>query len=534
MTNSYARVLAAVAVVLVATTALPAAALATHGAQPVSDRADLTIQQPHYVDSSVEVTRGSNATTYGVRGSHFEILPENFDASNVVNYGVQQDGATLSFDKRTGEYIFDTGGQAGTFQVYWTVSETRQTTTAGNNSSSANTTSTVSRVRYTAQIQTSTGGFAHISKQKLNGLREDSENWSAVVSTFGSIGSDDVSIEKKLQTAANWYQFSTNPFSALSGDMTATILMLVLTQGGLLVLGLIVLTPVAVFAPVAIKYRRLKDRLPDVDELDTEKLKQWRRLRKKKASEVTPHDLPLNGRTADKIQDILGENLVEIEDTVQRIIDHQKAKRVYLQAMAYRGDTAEIERGSDDEIINVTLHGPEDRSESEGATPLDDLGDDKFDRVVEVADWSQVDLRSIRKDIPLDAVDVPISPTDTDDDLAAELEVSFPEDFESREVFAEALYEIWKYLGSHSYTDDNGAFREEQTLLNIFSMLTTVTSERYDHPDTRMYRDLFQYIASEVDGNAQLRQAAEEDGLGLDSLDGRDSLTGSGGESGAD
>jgi hypothetical protein len=536
--------LIAVLLVLVAATAFAPAALATQDAT-TTERADLTISQPHYVDTSVNVDQGSNATTYEVKGSYFEIQPENFQPGDVIDYGVEQDSASLSYDKTTGEYILDTSNQAGTFSVYWIVTtstgattNTTEETSPGNetnttDSTSGNestTTSSPERVRYEAQIQTSTGGLAHIEQSKLNQLQEDAQNWSEVVSTFGNLGGDSVPIETKLETAANWYQFSVNPFSALSGDFTAAILMLVLTNGGRLALALLIGVPLLALAPVAIKYRSLKDRLPDVDELDQQQLEMYAQQRKEQAVEVTPHDLPMNGRTADKLQSILGENLWEIKDTIHRLFDHEQTKQAFLQAMAYNGATATITH-DDDGVREVVVY-DSDADPPDSAEALADLDDQDFDAVVEHADWSQVNQNALRHDVPVDEVDVPIAPTDDENDLVDELDVSIPEDFESREAFAEAIFEVWKFLAAHDYTDDHGQAREEQTLLNIFSLLSTVTAERYDHPDVRCYRNLFQYIASEVDGNEALRKAADEDGIGGPAFD--VDLNENGGGSGAD
>ena len=513
------RTLVVLAVLLVGALAAPVAAAAGQPANDTAQRAELEIQQPHYIDSEVQVTRGANHTTYHVKGSYFEILTENINPEDVVNYGVTQDGATLSFDKATGEYVLNTGGQNGTFTLYWVASQT----TADNSTNS----SSASRVRYEARVQTETGELAHIPQSNVNQLREDAANWSEVKQAFEDVGGD-VPVVEKISTALNWYQFSVNPFSALSGDFTGAVLILLLTNGGRLLLGLLILVPIATTAPVILKYRKLRERTPELAELDTEKLKVWADKRKQSLVEVTPHDLPINGRTADNLQHTLGENLWEIADSLQRLFDHSKLKRVYLQAMAQRGDTAAVDRTSEGEITDVTLNPSEDSDAD--AQALTDYDDEAFAGIVAEADWDAIDASALQADIDLTELDTPISPTDVDDDIVAELDVTFPEDFESREQFAECLYEVWKHVAKHGYTTDDGYIKQERSLLNLFNVLSSVTAERYDYPVARNWRDLTQFMASEIDGNEQLREAAREDGISDSLLNGDRHGAGSGGD----
>lgn len=518
--------LALVAVLLIAGIAAPVAA--QQASQESAARAELDIQQPHYVDSDVRVDQSGNHTTYHVQGSHFEILATNIDAENVVNYGVVQEGATLAYDKATTEYILDTGGQNGTFTLFWTVSETQtQTQTPENQTADGNTsettTTTTSRTRYEARVQTSTGELAHVPQSRINGLQEDSANWSEVESEFGSVGGD-APIEEKLSTALHWLEFSTNPFSALSGDFTGAMLILLLTNGGRLLLGLLILVPIATSAPVILKYRKLREKTPELAELDKEKLKVWADKRKQSLVEVTPHDLPINGRTADNLQQTLGENLWEIADTLQRLFDHMNLKRVYLQAMRERGDTAAVSRTPGGDIESITLN-PSEETDAE-AEPLSEYSEEDFDQLVEHADWANVDSNALQADIDIKELDTPISPTDVDGDLVDTLDIDFPDDFDDREQFAECLYEVWRYIAKHGYTTDDGHIKQERSLLNLFSVLSSVTAERYDYPVARQWRDLTHFQASEIDGNEQLREAAREDGINGDLLNGSPTQTG--------
>ncbi len=107
------------ALVLIATLS-PLAGVA--GAAPQTESAELAIEQPHYVDGAVERTSENGTTVYKASRGPLEIVPRNFEAENVVDYGVATDGggAELSYDREMGQFEFS-AEKAGTYAVYFSV-----------------------------------------------------------------------------------------------------------------------------------------------------------------------------------------------------------------------------------------------------------------------------------------------------------------------------------------------------------------------------------------------------------------------------
>lgn len=503
------RVLAAAVVLL-----LVGGLLAPVVAQSAVSDAQLDVEQPHYVESAVQTDTSGNVTTYIVNGTHHELRPLNFRVDAVSDFGVEQTGASLTYDAAVGEYIFDSGGQSGTYTVFWRVAVERDV-------QGSNETITDHR-RYEARMQVRSSAFAHVSQSRLEQLRSDSENWSEVVTALEEVGPDRP-VEPELQDALDAYAFLSNPFRALTGDFQAAIIVLTFTNGGRILLGLLILLPIAIVAPYLLGYRRMRQRLPDVDELDVEKLKRMREKRKRRLVEVTPHDLPLDPRTADKLQDRWGENLWLIVDKLHRLLPDVVTKRIFAQAMAYQGYVATYDIGESGEPTDVELVHESDLDDEpdrvvDPLEPTDEGSERSHDeRVFDALEWDQIDRHALTEDVPVEAIDAPIKPTDVDDDLLAKTDVDIPEDFESREAFADALGEVCRFAVGHEYTTEDGHIKPERSALNLLSLLTSVTHERYDIPSLTYYRDIFVYLGERLNGSDAVRDAASRAGYGSNS-----------------
>lgn len=487
-------------------TVVPAAAAGAAAADPAADDAQIAIEQPHYVSEGVQTSRTNNTTTYEVEGSHFEILPQNFDADQVVTFGVREESASMTFDRSTGEFVLNVQ-ETGTYRLYWTA--TKQVA-AGNNST------TTQRVRYETRVQVDNAEYQHLSSSRYDELQADAENWSVVVSTFSQIGPDDVGIEQKLKQARNAYEFLVDPLSALSGDASAAIILLTWTNGGRLVLGALLIIPIAIVAPVIISYRRLKKQVPEMADIDEERMRLWKEKRENALVEVVPHKL-FDGRMADKMQQHFGDDLREVLVAVFGTVGDEQLKRLFLQAMGQQGYTAT--QGPD----GVEIHEPGDAAVADGGEQPDNpLVNPSADTVKHV-DWDDIDRQALGDDVAMDALDSPIEPTDVDDDMLAQFDISIPEDFNSREELADALGQVMQYGLSHNYTDREGCIRPEQSVLNTLHKLATITHERYDVPVMRYYRDMFFYLSDNLSGDEALKAAAGESGFGdspeVDSFD---------------
>ena len=516
----------------------------------VGDAADLGITQPHYVDGSVE-KRTDNRTTYLVSSGHLELRPRNFDPDAVTEFGVSSSSASLRYDELTGQYVFDTS-ETGTYRVTFYVAEQQTVNTAN-----GTTTEMVER-RYVAWITVEQAGYVHISEENYDELQTDAANWSEVVATFQPLGPQSMDIEKKLSDAADAYQFISEPWAALKGGFVATIIIMTTEPGGQLVLALLLIIPVAVSAPIFVRYRRQQKLLPEVEAIDQEKMEQFREKRKRILAEDTPHDLPLSPRTADKLREALGENMLQITNRIDELVGSHTVKRVFVQAMGQHNRvavaTGTVDGGEFSGDIRIETRpafyadGDDDAGPSDSGSDTDtDAGDDgdgpgapvtdggvgaidsgldeqvfglrdPSDELVAAIEWDDVDLTLLDEDVPFEDVDVPLS-SGGEDKVIEATDVSIPEDFDDREQYAEGLWTVFRYVLSHDFTDGDGAIREERSALSLLHLLASITAEQYDVPTMRAYRDVFIYIANEIDTDHALKKASEDAGFGDTDLD---------------
>lgn len=505
-----------VAVLLVAVVLIPA----TAGALPASTdskHAQLSIDQPHYVDTPVKTETANNSTIYYVSGGYQEIRPTNFNSSAVVDFGVRENGADLTYDKTTGEFKLSTGGQNGTFHVYWTVAQ-QQVVETGNNS----TTTKVMKTRYAAQIQVQTASYEHLSQSKFEDLRSDAANWSEVVRGFSDVGPPSMSIGEKLKKARTAFSFLSCPWCALQGQFANALIILTLTPGGLLLFGLILLFPIAVTVPIYIRYRREKKRKPDMDDIQTEKDRIAAQLRKRALSQASAHELPVDGRTAEKLMENHGENVREIALDVERVVGWSRIRRIFAQAMGQKGYRVATRRAStdggaasdDQPIADVEILPPEadaDRFEDEGEWTVTDLTDPD-EEVLEAIPEEEIDYHVLDDEIEPGDVDVPLASEDEVGDIMDARDIDIPEDFDSREHYAECLRHVFEFAIAHPYTDEEGAPRPERSVLNTLLSISSFTGERFDVPMFRRYRDVFLWIAEEADESQELQAAADRAG----------------------
>lgn len=491
---------------LVVVSGVLAGAVAGGASYDTSRPADLDITQPHYIDESVAVNDSASPPRYEVKGQQQQILPQNFESDAVTSYGVDNEQASLSFDQRTGEYTLQTDVSSGTFLVYWDVIDEVET----------NNTTQTRQIRYEAQVRVTDADYVHIERGEHEQLQEDAANFSAIESTFDRIGPAGQPLEDKIQDAVSAYQFINNPLRLLSGDFFGALTILTFTHGGRLLLGLLLLAPLAMVAGYAISYRRLQQRVPDYDDIETERMKLFAEKLRKLLVYVTPHELPVTPRTAERMSDTLGENLREIRNRVLNALSESVCKRIYLQAMGYRDDIdadyAQVQRTEDGQITDVSLISEADlpdEEDKETIIPLRNVTEDVADAV----QWSQIDIHAVDETVPMDEIDVPVTHDRSEDSVMDELDIDIPEDFDDRKTFAEAMYHLFGYVDASEYTDEDGLTRPEQTALNTVAMLVSVTAEQHDVALDRRWRDIFAWIADQESANKDLRSAAQKDGI---------------------
>jgi len=455
--------------------------------------AELTLYQPHYITAQPAVGETSDGyKSYDVRGARIEMLPDNFNQSDVLQFAVEEDEATLRYNERTGQYVLDTGGNDGTYTVWWRVQETEQYNTVEDNVTVTKN-RTVER-RYAAKISVSDSDLSHVPASSLEQLRRDAGNWSDVEDRFEGVGPDSASIDQKLDDAARAYKFIVNPLGALTGDVTATLIMAT-RPGGMLVFGMLVI-PLAI---AALRYSRQKQRLQnklgkyrDIREA-VDEIASWQRRR------LLSEERWINWfdhSTAQWCKKNLGPNPWVGLRNLLRVLAPQSIKTIALSAMLSTGEYILV---TDDRNNPSTAHVESpDYDGADGDQVIRSPGA-VTDGIAMCVPVEQLDEDAIgRPDADVQVSDLPIQNID-DGKLVDELGVEIPTDFQSKEQFAEVMLEIVTRGLSSEYAKPTGEVKKSRDLANLLATFGSRYGEQYDIAYMRYLRDLMLYNLDALD-----------------------------------
>jgi hypothetical protein len=350
-----------VAVLLVALALGPAATASAAAA--TSHSADLAVRQPAYVDGDVKTVSTNETTVYRVAGERIELAPQNFDASNVVDFGVATDGgnATLSYDREFESFTF-AADETGTYDLYWLVE--RPVSVA--NESDNGTHIELRERRYTAAVRvTGQTAMVHRPSGWAAEYEEDAERWqeynSSVVqplrdrtanSLFGTLGlSSKPSTEKVLQDMATAYLTFEAPLSMLSGNFTQIVMLVGMTLGGWLFVATVIIPLLVALGYAYLKLNRHETReaqegtlMQRVADLDLREAK--RKLANWSFNDVTDDDY-----YAEAMRDE-GRNPLQAIPNRETKLSGQKVFHAITQAMAQCGYVAVVDErapGEDDD-----------------------------------------------------------------------------------------------------------------------------------------------------------------------------------------
>jgi hypothetical protein len=546
------RTFALVLVLAVATAAImPAGAVASDRATTVdTKRADLTIIQPHYIGGSVEAKQGGNETVYQASGRELTIVPENFDAADVVSVDVKENEGSISYAPDRGVFVFDTGGVEGSYTITWVVNEQVQKDVVEND-----TTKTVNESvtnTYSAVLSVDKVDLAHVSNSQLDGLRSDAENWSETADLYGSVGNPNKPIEKKLQLGARLVEAWNNPIEALQGDFGIAVQSVFLTAGGLILFILWNIPHLVRSRRLRKENKELKEKIGDyeaideaLDEIFTERRKQY--LREKSFNDW------FDDRTAAWLRRNLAPDPWAGFRKLAAMLSPEHLNGIVAGAMLDSGRfVAIIEREHGDEDVATDGGDPatpaggsdaeqvsdEDRDEqhADDAPEADvvtarmyradgDLGglelephesvvsdsDDLTADVTEKIDPGTLDSEVLRNgDVELRSVALPVSNTADQDDLVERLNVSIPEDFETREHFATVLETLIKKVAASDFSNAEGEVEPERDLANFLMAFSTIYGESYDQAYLRYMRDLMLHNLDRLDASERTRNVVEE------------------------
>jgi hypothetical protein len=496
-----------VAVLLVgAAVAAPMAAVAQ--SQPDAQPAELAIQQESYISDDVQTSTNNGTQVYTIRGEAVSIAPQNFNTSDVVDFGLETDAGALSYDSAMGVYRFQPEGETGTFRVYWVTNEAVQTTQTVNNSTQ--TTTRIERVRYEAVLRVDGGTeMAHLSATEAADRQAAAEKWNEVTSRVD----DELTVDQVAAAVQLRYNFA----SYLSGNFTGILAALVMTFGGWLVLAVYY---GSVAWPIYQLQRKVNE-FRDTEDVEGDLAHRQVELDKNRMERIFA---AINYE--DWFSDTDSAELRDIAETPKilwrKLIDGgpiapEVTHQAYLQAMGLCDWTATVERDDTDAITDVTLHPPDDDVATDGAGETIDLTDtDAVEEIIPHVDASAFDTFDF------------VTAEFDDSDLDLELEDVTPESVldeidgwdtvaDHRESAA-LLRDFIARVDEHPYTDDSGVPKTVQEVLNELLDLSYRARDNVGDPNAQLAVELLERAIENADPNERTRARVKEvrDGVSSD------------------
>lgn len=505
-------------VLVVAIGGAPLSAGSSTGPVDGDAHAILDIEQPTYIDTSVDIDRGENRTTYHVSGPEQRILLEGYDIDDVVEYGILEGSGDLSLDHDRQEYILDAQDEAGTRILYFDVEETVEIED-GNETIEE----TVIE-RHVAAVQIDRVSWQHLEGDQASDLRSDAENWSVVASQAERLapGEDP---EETISRSFTLYEFWDSPGQTFFADMQAAIIILTSRPGGLALLGLI-LGSVLIGTYGSLKTASKRERqFAEVEDLDEARRDAALQNARRVLSEVDWNAI-FPEHHARSLRDLLGDDVWLGFKRYMLLRSPTSVKGTVLQAMGAAGYTAEIRRDEYGDPVDIVVKPPDSvqTDPSEGWERLELGGldyDDPEDRLlIDLVPGSSLDLDVFASDaISLDDVRFPITNRDVDEeDLVDELDPRFPGDFEDEKQLAEVLEAMIGYVVAHDHTDESGVSRREMDILSFMAELDSLLCDSADFPVWHVERRILLYVAENMDPGEELQDRIDE--MSRDGLDG--------------
>jgi len=490
--------------------------VAPTGAAALEQRnAVLSIDQPHYIESDVQESAVNGSTVYEAEGPSLEIRPRNFAPGDVRSFGVEESAGSLSYDSSMGVYVFETD-RDGTYNLYWTVNETRVVNeTRGNET--VETRESV-RVQYSASLRVESSERTHIPASQLEGVREDAANWSEFTSAVRSeeVAGPNANMEEESQLAVNLLRLRYHPLSALTGNFTQVLLTLFITLGGFFVL-LLFATYHYLTRRSDIKFRHRRESL-DAERADVEdqllELDERERLAALEGmdwNDIFPDDV------ARAFRESFGENVLEGFLRIQESFKPSNLVRDRLEAMDSEGYVAVVDRedvatdgGADVESRIVDARIVSDTNLEPGDEPVD-LSEPSEDLLDALA-WDDPELRSF--DLPSHDLDQSEFSTRLEgatlEELIEEYEVDMRQFDGNKEVFAEYLLEFLTSVEGHEYTDEDGRVRHLRHVLNLFLRVSRLLDEKHETPLAAYQSEHIAYLLANYERDEEISQYVDE------------------------
>ncbi|MFP8891843.1 hypothetical protein ACLI4U_19035 (plasmid) [Natrialbaceae archaeon A-CW2] len=463
------------------------------------ERANLEVEQPVYIDSDVDVERTDNATIYHVRGPEHTIEFGNANYSNVTDYGVLDGPGSLEANDELETFEFDANEAEATTAVYFDVEQDGEQT------------------RYVADIRVSDVKWAHVPADEYAEQQDELAAWEQLQREAQNAvpGQDPV---ETIQSGLRYEAFFESPTAALRQDMQGTLIMLVMTPGGLIIGGTFVGVAVLMLAK-AYRYRnRMQKQLADLESIDREMDEAWLQKARQILQQVDLNEL-FPDHLARALRDYFGRNTWLAFKQYELLRSSVSVKGTMLQMMAQTGYVASVERDDTGHVTKANAVREDAVDEGSETVDLSSLEyEDEDDRaIIDAIPSDDLDEDVFEADIDVSKVSFPIDNRDvSDSDLVAELNPSFPGDFEDREELARVLAKLMGFVADHPHTDDDGITRREKDLLSFLMEMDTILHEEADFPPAYIHQKELLYVAEHMDKGEQLNdriEALELDGV---------------------
>lgn len=509
----------ALALLLLVSTVATAGLVPTAAAQQTdltTRSADLDVRQESYVEGDVSRQASNGSPVYVAGGERIWLKPRNFETNSVVQFGVEREGADMSYDQALDAYTFTSNGAEATFDVYWIVVEPVTSTNASTNQ----TTTATRRIRYEATIRVDRqADLDHLAAGEIGAIRSDAANWSEVEDRIEDLqrqdlllwqvlrGGDPPDKETILEGAFAAYVTTRDPFRLLTGGLRVVIITLVLTVGGLAYLALRegygavafwrMKRALNIYKSTEAAEGEVSDRVLELERVEKERALQnvdWQALG------FSDHEAEAYRQIGDTARQGFENLLSEIPPFVW-FRDRLRAMHhcAYRAVVDYDDDTIK-----NAELVDLDEIGAPEEDET---VALDDVDDELL---VELTDdplaWS---FNPVLADYdPKDVFDVD-PPTLSLDGFATELSRQV-EAFDSPEQLAQGLHEHVRAVAASEYCDSEGRPRVDRRAINSWLRASQLLGESMNIPSARVAAQHLERVLIDHDPAREAEQLAEE------------------------
>ena len=464
---------------------------------PTARQATVAIETPEYVGDA-STLRQNNETIYVMNGTEATIQAQNFDAENVIGFGVVGSQGQLAYDDRMGVFEYDTGGVVGSAELYWEVEETVRTSDG---------TETV-RTRYVATVRSqSNATYEHYQSGEIEQMRTDAGNWSEWETSLVEIYGSGVDIEQQTQKAVELSKLANNPLAALSGNFTGLVVALFISLGGLLILALFgTFHLVTRFSDIRYIHRSESLKADEKDIDDKARELNWREKMRSVAKwdwsdffgDLVARAYQAIGRTPfDGLKRLVAAR------RPQNLVDHR------IQAMGHDGYVGVVERedvsadGGDSgerAIVEARVARAEGVAEDAETVNLNSLGEDEHEQFLDVLNWNDqtlwnydlTDTDASPADISVEQA--PLSLEELSDALGADLM-----QFDSREHWGQYLLEFVQFVREHDICDNEGRPDDIQLVLNEWMDADDMLSDGFELPHFKAESEAIEWAVKHSD-----------------------------------